>query len=378
LINLLTILDKEKFEVDLLVFNLRGLFADMVPKGINIVEVPSPLKEYWYQIHLAIKELFKLGMFRLIYYRLKWKVMELFKLNPSIISQRNYLSIKTYLLKLEGHYHAAIGFLDFAPTYFIIDKVKADIRIGWNHNDYRKLGPDISIEQNYISKLDYIVTVSEECKVILEEAHPENANKIKIIQNIIEPKLIIQMAENKNPFFNNFEGKRIVTIGRLVEQKGIDITILACKKLVESGFDIRWYIIGDGPERRKLEGLIAENGLKNNIFLLGEVKNPYPFVKNCDIYVQSSRYEAYGIAIAEAKVLQKPIVVTNLNVFSEQLINGKNGLIVNMSPEGIYNGIKLLLTNSSLSQKFSKELAKEEIGNESELEKVYCMVNGVL
>ncbi|MEH7112583.1 glycosyltransferase [Neobacillus niacini] len=376
LINLLSILDKERFEIDLLVFNCKGLFADMVPEGVNMVEVPSPLKEYWYQIHFALGELMKRKMFYLVYCRLKWKLMEIFKYKPAIVSQKNYLNIESYIPFLEGHYYAAIGYLDFAPTYFIVDKVKADLKIGWNHNDYSKLAPDFSIERKYLEKLDYLITVSEGCKSELERSYNDLSEKIKVIENINSPLIISRMAENEHVFEDNYNGLRIVTIGRLVEQKGIDLAIFTCKKLIESGYNIRWYIIGEGSDRPKLEGMIEKHRLHKNFFLVGEVRNPYPFIDGCDIYVQPSRYEGKSIAVEEVKIFNKPMVLTDHPGFYEQITNEINGLIVSMDVNGIYTGIKRMIDDSILRSKFTSNLKSQKHGNEEEVGYFYRLLDG--
>jgi glycosyltransferase involved in cell wall biosynthesis len=377
LINLLTIMDKKKYEIDLLVFNRRGLFAELVPEQVNIIEAPSPLKEYWYQIYIATKELLKSKSFNLVYKRVKWKAMEMVKFKPAVVSQKNYLGIKSLLPTLNGSYHAAISYLDFAPTYYVIDKVDADIKIGWNHNDYSKLSPNIEIDRMYLEKLDYLITVSEGCKAVLEEIYTDYKKKIRIIENINSPSVMYEMAKKENAFQDDYQGLRIITIGRLVEQKGIDLAILACKRLIEAGYDLQWHIIGEGPERAKLESLIEKLGLQKTFYLMGEVRNPYPFIDECDLYVQPSRFEGKSIAVEEVKIFHKPMVVTNHPGFYEQVKNEVTGLIVSMDVEGVYFGIKRLIDNKKLRARFSSELKRELHGNEDEVKHLYELLDGI-
>jgi glycosyltransferase involved in cell wall biosynthesis len=171
----------------------------------------------------------------------------------------------------------------------------------------------------------------------------------------------------------NKEKINIVSVGRLNYQKGFDIAIEACKQLKKDGYDFVWNILGEGEERGKLEKMIKEYHLED-MFILGGIKeNPYPYIKQADIYVQPSRFEGKSIAIDEAKILNKPILVTNFSTAKDQINDQINGLIVDMNPECIYNGIKQLIDSDELRRKLSQNLSNEELGTEKEIEKLYKM-----
>ncbi len=108
---------------------------------------------------------------------------------------------------------------------------------------------------------------------------------------------------------------------------------------------MRGYIIGDGPNKNEYQNLINNLGLKDNCILLGAKKNPYPYMKNCDIYVQPSRHEGYCITLAEARCFDVPIVTTNFTGASEQVINEETGIITKIDSEEVYLAIKKLLDN---------------------------------
>ena len=133
-----------------------------------------------------------------------------------------------------------------------------------------------------------------------------------------------------NGFEDSFTGIRILTIGRLANQKGYDIALEACKKLKEKGINFRWYVLGKGPLKEEIEKYIIKNNLSKHFILLGVEANPYPFIKNTDIYVQTSRFEGFGLALAEARMLNVPIVTTRFDAVYNQMIDGKNGLVVDM------------------------------------------------
>src|SRR5690606_11086950 len=145
----------------------------------------------------------------------------------------------------------------------------------------------------------------------------------------------------------------------------------ALKILVDRGFDLYWHVLGEGEERGRLEAKIKELGLENRFILAGIKENPYPYVAKADIYVQPSRFEGKSIAIDEAKILAKPIVVTNFPSVVDQIVHGENGYIVEMDPASIANGIAELIQNEALKAKFIANLQREKLGTEQEIDKLY-------
>ena len=108
-----------------------------------------------------------------------------------------------------------------------------------------------------------------------------------------------------------------------------------------------------------LENLISEKGLKNCISLVGYEENPFPYIKDCDIYLQSSIFEGLGRTIIEAGILNKPIVTTNFPTASQILTNNETGLIVGMEPMEIANAIDKLINDEDLTQKLIMNLKSQ-------------------
>ncbi len=270
-------------------------------------------------------------------------------------------------------YDVAIGYLEKTPIYFCVDKVNAKKKIGFIHNDYDKLGMDPEIDQKYFDKLGNIVTVSEECASVLKQRFPVYKDKVEVMYNIVSPKVINKMSSNHLNI--KYRGVNLVSLGRLHQQKGFELAIEACKNLIDSGYKIKWHVIGEGEERTKLEKLIKANRLEENFILLGLKENPYPYIKNADIYVHPSRFEGKSIAIDEAKILNKPIVVTNFTTVKDQIKDQETGLIVDMTSSSIAEGIKRLLDDDHLRGKLTNNLSKEKLGTESEIEKLYKLFN---
>ena len=176
-----------------------------------------------------------------------------------------------------------------------------------------------------------------------------------------------------NPIKNSKKFK-IVSVARLVEEKGVLLALEACKILVDQGFDIGWYLIGNGPLREILEKKLKELELENHFILLGEQPNPYPYVGICDAYVQPSLTEAHCVAVEEAIALFRPIVVTDIPSFYNQIKNEETGLIVKSTPEGIVEGIKQLYLSCDLRNKLSNNLLNLNDRNQEEMKKFYQLI----
>jgi glycosyltransferase involved in cell wall biosynthesis len=375
LINLLSEIDYSAYNVDLLLFHRKGLFLNLLPSQVNIIGVPGNYRIFKQSLKWAVLEFIKSFQFKLAYGRF------IFALKNRVISDTSKAEQYTWKYQsesmntLEKEYDAAIGFLEKSSIYFVVDKVKAKRKIGWVHTNYGNSGMDSCFDQPYYEKLDQIVTVSGKCASSLIENFKGLGEKVKIINNIVSPDLIHKLSEEEVSIKSLEQGEMtIVTVARLSEEKGIDIAIKACELLVAKGHNIKWYVIGEGVERAKLEEMTREKGLENQFKLLGLRENPYPYLKKADIYIQPSRYEGKSIAIDEAKILRKPIIVTNYESVKDQINNEINGLIVEMNAKGISGAVEKLLQNQDLRQRFISNLSKEQLGTEEEIYKLYAII----
>jgi glycosyltransferase involved in cell wall biosynthesis len=184
------------------------------------------------------------------------------------------------------------------------------------------------------------------------------------------------MANAEN-VFEDLETKniKIVTVARLVDEKGVFFALEACKILIGQGYDISWFLIGNGPLYEELKKKSMELGIENNFFLLGEKENPYPYMGLCDIYVQPSKTEAHCVAVEEAIALACPIVVTDIPSFRNQIQNGETGVIANASSTGIAEEIKNLLDSIQFRERLSENLRNSKGRNQEELEKFNRLIS---
>lgn len=373
LVNLLSQIDYKLYNVDLFLFSKTGVFLNSIPKEVNILHFPKKYEVFTSKLTNSIVSFLKSGQATLAYSRFMFFIKNRIINNSTISEQYTWKYLSNSFEVLEKEYDAAIGYLEKSPVYFVVDKVRAKKKIGWIHTNYSSSGMDCHFDYSYFEQLDNIVTVSDECAKSLENSFLHLKHKVRVVYNIVSPKIINNLSNSGvlEGFICDNNYTNIITVARLSHEKGIDIAIKSCRLLVNKGYKVRWYVLGEGKEKRTLENLIERNGLKENFKLLGLKENPYPFIKKADIYVQPSRYEGKSIAIDEAKILNKSIVVTNFSTAKDQIENEVNGLIVDMKPEAIVTGIEKLIKDTKLKHSLVSNLSKENLGTEEEIYKLY-------
>lgn len=370
LVTLLSQLDYSKYDVDLFLFHQKGEFIDLIPKEVNLLDVPKDFNSFILNPKQSLTALTKSKNIKLLIY----KIIEVLNLAfYRFILKKEYIGwnfIKKSIQTLEKEYDVAIGFLEKKSIYFTVDKVKAKKKVGWIHTDYRKIEFNYKLDNYYLEQLNTIITVSKPCKDSLIKVFPNLENKTIIISNIVSEKLINKMANEKVRDIKKEENEILVcTVGRLTPAKGYDMAIECCEQLVKKGLKFKWIVAGDGSERARLENIIKEKGLEDFFILIGSRSNPYPYIKMCDIYVQPSRWEGFGITVAEAKVLNKPIVVSNIPEFKEQIEDNSTG-IVYIDNNDMINKIENIILDKSIREKFSYNLENINMDNNFELEKL--------
>ncbi|OXS59076.1 glycosyltransferase [Rossellomorea vietnamensis] len=377
LVNLLSQIDYTLYNVDLFLFNHEGLFMDFIPKEVNVLPLPKMLNVFSLPLFSSVIKFLIKGKLNLVYNRFMFCLNNRTKKSISIKEQKSWKYLSASIDGIQKKYDTAIGFLEKTSTYFCVEKVNAKNKIGWVHIDYDNLGMNPSIDVKYFESLDNIVTVSEECAAILRNRFPTVKEKISVIYNIVSPNMINKMADQyKDNVYNKKEKEvTILSIGRLHYQKGYELSIRACKKLVEHGHNIKWYVIGEGEERAKLTRLIGKLNLQDHFILMGLKANPYPFIKQADIYVQTSRFEGKSIALDEAKILKKPIVVTNFSTAKDQIKHEVDGIIVEMNPCSVASEIESIIENQPLRELLVNNLSELDLGTEREIQKLYQICN---
>lgn len=374
LLNFLYALDYSKVSVDLFLYEQSGELLELLPDEVNVLDEVSQYKA----LMVPIREIFFSKNCLIAVARLLSKLVCYFKRRNYtdygyIIKQRSHCYALAVLPKIEGKYDCAISYID--PHYIMLHKVNASKKIGWFHTDFKRIRPDKIYEDLMWNKCDYIVNVSDSCKRNFDEAHEKLINKSIVIENLLSKKFIESQA---NAFSVENEMKndsiKLLSIGRFSEAKNFDNVPDICKRIIENGIDVKWYLIGYGGEEALIQKKIKEACMEEQVIILGKKSNPYPYIANCDVYIQPSRYEGKSVTVREAQILGRPVIITNYSTAKSQLINGIDGIIVPMDNEGCAKGIVNVLNDARLRKYISTNCRLNDYSNIQELKKLYNLI----
>lgn len=320
LLTLLSKLDYDRFDVSLFLFRHDGELMQFLPAEVNLLPEDASFAVFANNWKTASLAYLRRGDFVRAWYSFCYLI--------GCVWQR--LSNRTLYIGWSFVQHlfddndlsadVAIAYLERKCVYFTAEKVSAPHKIAFIHNDYSVYPYDAKLDTRYFAGYRTIATVSNHCRHVLAELFPQYAERFAVVRNTISPSMIRRMAQEKCPQALGNDGVlTLVTAGRLVEQKGYDRAVRICRTLVDNGITVRWFAVGDGPARPALEEQIDKLGLRQNFVFVGATANPYPWMNAADVYVQPSRFEGFGITVAEAKALGKRIVCSDIPEFREQL-----------------------------------------------------------
>lgn len=374
LVTLLNLLDYSKYDVDLLLFAQGGAFQKLLPVEVNLLPVPEYFAYTSIPWSNPAEKIKRPGM---LLAQLRYSVvLRTGEYNNKEKAVLQWESSANCFRTMEQEYDVAIAYAQGVPTFFVAEKVRAKKKAAWINAVYKPEGRYLDFIRPMYEKFDSVNAVSESLAAQMQELFEIPAPKMMIIKDILDVDFARKMAQLPSDATAemNGSGVKILTVGRLANMKGHDLAVDAAKLLRDRGLDYTWYAVGDGDLRKSLEQQIAANGLQNRFILLGSRSNPYPYFAACDLYVQTSRFEGFGITLAEAKMFHKPIVTTNFDAVGAQFANEQNGLIVDISAEAIADGIQRMLTDTDLRERCIANVQAEKLGNTEEMEKLYRMI----
>ena len=372
LIGLLQALDYTKVEVDLFVYSHQGELMDFIPQSVNLLpEIPE-----YAQIERPVKEVVKNGYWHIAFARLKakWLYRQYArKKHPkdgAAIFQYIDNAVNPYLpsLKHFGEYDLAISFL--MPHGIVLNKVKAKKKVAWIHTDYTKIDTNAELEFPIWNGYDHIAAISEEAAKAFMTIHPQLKDKVIVVENILSPAFVRERAKAssiediKKEMPCEDDEVCILSVGRFSEAKNYDNVPDICRRIIEKGVKVKWFIIGFGGNEALIRQRINEQGMERNVIILGKKTNPYPYMLHCDIYAQPSRYEGKSVTVREAQMLGKPVVITNYPTAPSQVKDGVDGIIVPLDNEGCANGIAALIKNKEKQNAIRQYLYTHDFGNE--------------
>ena len=369
LVNLLNEIDYNEYSVDLLLIKKKGELISQLPQNVNIIETPYELRSLFSNRIEKIRGIkyFVIRGCSILYSEIYGKI----KPGDNCAVRWNGFYDKA-IPKLDRKYDVAISYLAGPSMFYVANKVEAKKKIVFIHSDYKASGAFIGKNTDfpYFKKFDVIPTISEQCKNSLVKEFPDIREKFVVVPNITSTRLIEARSCQFIPEEYKERKSIICSVGRLSNEKGFDMAAQAAAILKSRKILFSWYIVGEGGERKKIQEIIAKNHLEDCFFLLGIRDNPYPYMRYADIVVQPSRYEGKSMVLDEAKILAKPIIATNYTTVHDQLTE-KEGLIVEMSPKGIADGVQKILSDESVQSQFSDYLKQKDYGNTNEMTRFY-------
>lgn len=271
------------------------------------------------------------------------------------------------------NYDLAVAYLEGGATYYVADHVKAEKKAAFVHIDYESTGYTKQMDQDCYQKMDQIFAVSDEVRSHFLKVYPQYAKKTGVFHNIINQERIRRLAEKGEGFSDSYDGIRILTVGRLTYQKAFDVAIEAMKLVKDAGYEARWYVLGEGNEREMLERQREELGLTGEFLMPGVAANPFPYFKQADIYVHASRFEGKSIAIQEAQTLGCAIIASDCNGNREQIIDGEDGLLCELTPDGIAGAIIRLIEDEGLRRRLGERAKEKKVEYREDIQKLLRM-----
>ena len=378
LLGLLESIDPTRVSVDLFLLRHEGELLDLIPDYINLLPpIPTytvlarPIVQTIKEGHLLLSAARLVGKFRAKQYDQKHGLTQ-----SAVAIEYSHKYTRRFMPPIHPgvEYDLAISFL--TPHYFVAEKVRAKKKVAWIHTDYSMVQVDSVSELAMWNRYDSIVSISENVMEIFLSVFPALKEKVVLIENIL-PKAVISRQANAFTVENEMPNDRTVkllSIGRFTNAKNFDNVPDICRRILETGLDIKWYLIGYGGDEPLIRQRIQEAGMEDRVIILGKKENPYPYIKACDLYVQPSRYEGNCVTVREAQMLGKPVVITRYATSASQLEEGVDGVIVPMDNEGCAAGIADLLRDPARMERLSQTCKSRDYSNRQEVKKLYLMM----
>lgn len=377
LLGLLNGFDYSKYDVYLFLFRHEGPLFSLVPKEVKIL---PEIRQYT-ALARPISGVIKEGHFLLAASRICGKYaaklydkVHHFGENSQVAIEYSHKYTKWLMPKITPniHYDAAISFL--TPHYFVAEKVFASRKIAWIHTDYTNVQVNKKSEEKMWGAYERIVAISEASKKSFLQCFPRLVNKVVVVENLLPVDFIRREADARVPEKIAQTGKiTLLSIGRYTTAKNFDNVPDICRRIIEHGVDVVWYIIGFGSDENLIKKKINESDMQDHVILLGQKDNPYPYIKQCDWYVQPSRFEGKAVTVCEAQALHKPVIITEYPTSGSQVENGYDGVIVPLDNEQCANAMSRILQDDDLKNRLEHNTYQRDYSNKKMMNKLYAM-----
>ena len=377
LLSMLKEWDFEKYDVDLVLYDRGFPFEKDIPHQVRIIDgrksmANGHMKKLKKGIHYALSP---------YWVKKKWYTLK-YRDGRAGLYAIGQFKVKRLSRRLKERYDIAIGYLEDWSDEFVAYNVEAIQKIMWIHLDFANVQYiNKPLTAKYLSEADKIVCVSEKCLENFNMLFPDLSWKSTYLPNInseeyIKERSLEKIDDDDLRHMKNCKKFKIISVCRLsIYHKGIDRMIWAAAAMKKSGLIFEWYVLGDGFERLKIEEIIRDNNVEDCFFLLGAKMNPYPFIKQADVFCLPSRYEGKPIVVTETMMLGIPPIVTEYASAKEQIENNVDGIIVSNSDDTIAGVLENAYNNEEILKALKKQLRLRDYSNKKDIEKVYALFN---
>lgn len=339
ILKLLQQMNFESCEVSLFILTGQGELSGCIPEKVNVINkkvYPVSVLDRAGEMRLfrtVIKACFARGT---IFRRAGYIVANLLFMMKKRTVQKDKLLWKILAdgsQRFSREFDLAVAYLEGGAAYYVASHVKAKKKAAFIHTKYELAGYNRKLDEDCYIKFDHVFAVSEYVKKGFLSVYPECRDCTTLFRNLINREEILTKAKEKGGFADDFDGFRILSVGRLVAAKAVNVSIEAMRILKRSGKPFRWYVLGEGEMREELESKIREYGLERDFVLPGTVRNPFPYYVQCNLYVHTAYYEGRSVAVEEAQILGCAILTTEYDGVREQIQDGIDGRICRLEPE---------------------------------------------
>ena len=378
LLGLLEYFDTESYDVDLFLMRHTGELLNQIPPNIHLL----PEIKAYASLAVPMMTVLKRGQIPVVLGRMYAKMKARQRVRQLGIQGDNAIELE-YSHKYTAWampqiskvpYDLVISFL--TPHYFAAQKTKGNQKVAWIHTDYSTVKIDVESERAMWDQFDWIASISDAVTSSFLRTFPTLQKKIVLVENVMPTRHIRTLTEQDSVEEEMVDNGpiKLLSIGRFCVAKNFDNVPEICKLIRDQGHDVTWYLIGYGGDEALIRQKIQEFGMEDYVIVLGKKSNPYPYIKACDVYVQPSRYEGKCVAVREAQMLGKPVIITNYATSASQLEDGVDGVIVPMDSEGCARGIADVLSNVNRMKKLSENCCKRDYSNRDEVKKIYALI----
>lgn len=350
-------LDYDNYDVTLYLRKNRTDLLEYVDKRINVIVNKDPHHYYRKPYALVLQLKIKLSQIlgnKTLEAAFNNELADRIRKDSMRYEQKKYFKSKKYDI--------AVAYVQGYTSLFVDKYVDADEKIVFYHTSVDDLH---EMHELVLPGFDKIAALHEDQKNLLSRWYPKHKNKISIVENYTDKELI---SSQSNEFEVDVPKNKTVlcSCGRITCEKGFDMAVKTAKILKSHNIDFIWYFVGDGPEKENIINLINKYDLCDNIIITGLQKNPYPYMAACDIYVQPSYREALGLTMLEAHRLNKPVITTATVGGNKLVSSGYNGIVCEIEPDKIAEGVKSLIENKQLYSDIVENLKNTDYSREFE------------